>query len=185
MFDNLCSDYQIIYADPPWEHYGDQNRDAAAGKHYKLMSYDQLKKLPFRSIMSKRSALFCWFTFPRLDFCFDVASHWGLHYRGTPHLWVKVRKSDGGIIHGQGVRPTFTKPNAELLTVWTTNKRGRTHPLHSEKHPQIILEPRTPKHSEKPDIFRDSIVELCGDLKRIELFARKRVPGWDAWGDGL
>ena len=27
------------------------------------------------------------------------------------------------------------------------------------------------------------ILELCGDLPRIELFARQNVNGWDAWGN--
>lgn len=31
--------------------------------------------------------------------------------------------------------------------------------------------------------MRRRIVELLGDVPRIELFARQRVPGWDAWGD--
>ncbi|MGN8969763.1 MT-A70 family methyltransferase [Intestinimonas sp. HCP28S3_D6] len=39
------------------------------------------------------------------------------------------------------------------------------------------------KHSEKPGEARDKIVQLVGDLPRIELFARQRAPGWDAWGD--
>lgn len=30
---------------------------------------------------------------------------------------------------------------------------------------------------------RDKIVELMGDLPRIELFARQRTAGWDAWGN--
>ena len=30
---------------------------------------------------------------------------------------------------------------------------------------------------------RRRIVELLGDVPRIELFARQRAPGWDAWGD--
>jgi N6-adenosine-specific RNA methylase IME4 len=37
----------------------------------------------------------------------------------------------------------------------------------------------------KPDVVRDRIVELCGDLPRVELFARQRTPGWLAWGDEL
>jgi N6-adenosine-specific RNA methylase IME4 len=39
------------------------------------------------------------------------------------------------------------------------------------------------KHSRKPDCVRDRIVQLCGDLPRIELFARQRVDGWDCWGN--
>lgn len=32
---------------------------------------------------------------------------------------------------------------------------------------------------------RRRIVELLGDVPRIELFARQHAPGWDAWGDEL
>jgi len=40
------------------------------------------------------------------------------------------------------------------------------------------------RHSQKPDIIRDLIVELFGDLPRIELFARPPIAkGWDAWGN--
>lgn len=35
------------------------------------------------------------------------------------------------------------------------------------------------------DEARDRIVQLCGDLPRIELFARQRVSGWDCWGLGV
>ena len=47
---------------------------------------------------------------------------------------------------------------------------------------QIIYEPIR-KHSRKPDCVRDRIVELCGDLPRIELFAREKTEGWDVWGN--
>lgn len=40
-------------------------------------------------------------------------------------------------------------------------------------------------HSAKPDETRRRIVELMGDVPRIELFARNRCPGWDAWGDEI
>lgn len=181
--DVVGDDFQIVYADPPWWHYGNPNKNAAAGKHYRLMKDQEIIDLDIRSIMAFRSVLFCWVTCPRAFYQMSVISKTGLCYRGISHVWVKARK-DGGIIHGQGVRPTFTKPTTELLTVWTTHRTGRTSKLLTEKQPQVILAPRG-KHSEKPDIFRDSIVELLGDLRRIELFARKRVPGWEAWGEEL
>ena len=34
-------------------------------------------------------------------------------------------------------------------------------------------------------IVRDKIIELVGDLSKIELFAREKVPGWDAWGNEI
>jgi N6-adenosine-specific RNA methylase IME4 len=39
------------------------------------------------------------------------------------------------------------------------------------------------EHSEKPAEVRDRIVQLFGDVSRIELFARQRVTGWSAWGN--
>ena len=30
---------------------------------------------------------------------------------------------------------------------------------------------------------RDKIIELMGDLPRVELFARQAPPGWDVWGN--
>ena len=35
----------------------------------------------------------------------------------------------------------------------------------------------------KPDIVREKITALMGDLPKIELFARKESPGWDIWGN--
>ena len=46
-----------------------------------------------------------------------------------------------------------------------------------------IIESQIREHSKKPDEVRNKIVELCGDLPRIELFARQEVEGWDCWGD--
>lgn len=41
------------------------------------------------------------------------------------------------------------------------------------------------QHSEKPDEIRDRIVELCGDLPRIELFVRETSEGWDCLGNEI
>ena len=47
---------------------------------------------------------------------------------------------------------------------------------------QAVLAPQR-EHSRKPDEVRDRIVELMGDLPRIELFAREKTEGWDVWGN--
>ena len=41
------------------------------------------------------------------------------------------------------------------------------------------------RHSKKPDEARDKILALMGDLPRVELFARQKTPGWDAWGNEI
>jgi len=172
--------YDVVYADPPWFYYGSQIKDAAAAKHYPLMDQDELAKLPVRSIMSERAALFLWSTGPRLNFAVDLIERWGLFYRGVAYVWVKINRK-GQPIRGQGVPPTFTKPTTEFVLVATTVPTGRPFPILDLAQPQVVMEPRG-QHSRKPAVFRTLIEALCGDRSRIELFARQSARGWDAWG---
>jgi len=51
---------------------------------------------------------------------------------------------------------------------------------------QLVIAKRT-EQGRKPPEVRRRIVELMGDVSRIELFARKpfdeSCTGWDLWGD--
>jgi N6-adenosine-specific RNA methylase IME4 len=172
--------YDIVYVDPPWYYYGSPVKDAAAGKHYPLMSLQELAAIDLHQMLNKRAAVFIWATCPRLDFAFDLIDAWKLHYRGVAYVWVKINRR-GEIIAGQGIPPTFTKPTSELLLVATTNKTGRPFPILDLAQPQVVLHPRG-AHSEKPAIFRTMIERLCGRRPRIELFARTKAKGWDVWG---
>jgi N6-adenosine-specific RNA methylase IME4 len=172
--------YDIVYLDPPWYYYGSPVKDAAAAKHYPLMTVEQMAQIDVRSILNKSAAVFMWATCPRLNFAIELIEAWGLHYRGVAYVWVKTN-SKGGIIAGQGVPPTFTKPTTELLLAATTKPTGRPFPILDLAQSQVVLSPRG-VHSAKPAIFRERIETLCGDRPRIELFARSNAPGWDAWG---
>ena len=48
-----------------------------------------------------------------------------------------------------------------------------------------VIESPVEEHSKKPEETRRRIMELLGDVPRIELFARQRSPGWDAWGNEI
>jgi N6-adenosine-specific RNA methylase IME4 len=172
--------YDIAYVDPPWYYYGSALKDAAAGKHYPLMSLEELAAIEIRRMLNKRAAVFLWATCPRLNFALELIDAWKLHYRGVAYVWVKINRR-GEIIAGQGIPPTFTKPTSELLLVATTNATGRPFPILDLAQPQVVLQPRG-AHSEKPAIFRTLIEELCGRRSRIELFARSAAKGWDVWG---
>jgi N6-adenosine-specific RNA methylase IME4 len=175
--------FDIVYADPPWSYYGSPIKDAAAAKHYPLMSQAALSKLPVREIMARRAALFLWATGPRLHMAIELLQNWGLHFRGVLYVWVKTNQR-GEIIRGQGVPPTFTKPTSEFVLAATTARTGRPFPLRDLAQAQVVLHPRA-RHSQKPAIFRTMIEELCGRRRRIELFARESVPGWASWGSEI
>lgn len=174
--------YRVIMADPAWPYTGAPDKMGAAGNHYEMMSWDHLKAMPVREELAHPDGAVClmWATGPWLDQQIDVLKAWGFHFRGVAFVWVKTAK-DGRIIHGQGVRPTFVKPTTELLLLGSTRKAGRAFPLASEATGQVVLAARE-GHSVKPQIFRDKILEVSGDVSRIELFARRRVEGWDSTG---
>jgi N6-adenosine-specific RNA methylase IME4 len=46
-----------------------------------------------------------------------------------------------------------------------------------------VIDSPVGKHSVKPLEARDRIVQLFGDIPRIELFARSKTLGWDVWGN--
>lgn len=174
--------FDIIATDPPWPYYGSTTKDAAAGKHYDLMTEDDIKRMPVKNLLrSKQGAVFVWATGPKLDLAVDAIRQWGFHYRGVAFVWVKTRQ-DGGVIGAQGVPPTATKPTTELVLLGTTQPKGRPFPLLDAAVSQVVMAPRT-RHSEKPLEVQDRIVRLYGDRPRIELFSRRVVDGWARWGN--
>ncbi|MDE7383229.1 MAG: hypothetical protein K2M99_05000, partial [Treponemataceae bacterium] len=49
----------------------------------------------------------------------------------------------------------------------------------------VLMHPRI-GHSVKPDEIMRRIERLFGtNTKKIELFARRQVDGWDCWGDEI
>lgn len=166
--------YQIIYADPPWR-YDQKSLQGAAEKHYATMSMEELCGLPVEQIAAKDSLLFLWATFPQLPAVLRLISAWGFKYKTVAFLWLKKNRRADSWFFGLGF---WTRGNAELCLLAT---RGHPKRKAANIH-QFIISP-IEAHSKKPDIVRDKIVALAGDVPRIELFARQETPGWDVWGN--
>jgi len=168
--------YQIIYADPPWSYRDKKNNDPRmGGKTYPIMELQDIKALPVENICHKNCALALWATMPLLKEALGVIEAWGFQYTTCLFNWVKLNPSGEGIYSGLG---HWVNGNAELCLF---GKRGRpTRVIKNVK--QIQMWPRT-RHSAKPPRIRSEIVRLFGDIPRIELFARRKTPGWDVWGN--
>ena len=171
--------YQIIYADPPWKYNSRANhktrfRGGAEG-HYPLMSMEEIRALPINRLADKNCALFMWATFPYLDEQIKLFEHWGFEYKTLGFLWIKANKINGFPFFGVGF---YSKSNAEICLLGI---KGRMKPI-TNKVSQVVLAPRG-EHSQKPKEVRNKIVELFGNLPRIELFARQKTEGWDVWGN--
>jgi len=170
--------YSIIYCDPPW-FYNKRNNPKntkfgfGATGHYPVMKTDDICNIPIQKICEDNCALFLWSTGPRQPDAHRVIEAWGFDYKTIGFTWVKINKDENPWF-GPGY---YTASNAELCLLAV---KGKMKPV-SNYVSQIVMEQRR-KHSMKPDTVRVKIVELFGDLPRVELFARDRYNGWDAMG---
>ena len=166
--------FNILYADPPWK-YERNKVQGAAENHYPTMSIEQLCALDVEKITDENCALFLWSTFPFLPEALRLIKAWGFTYKTTAFVWLKQNRKNKDWFFGLGF---WTRGNAEICLLATKGKPKRK----SAKVSQLIISP-IDKHSKKPDIVREKIVELMGDLPRIELFARQTTPGWEVFGN--
>lgn len=166
--------FNILYADPPWK-YERNKVQGAAENHYPTMSIEQLCALDVEKITDENCTLFLWSTFPFLPEALRLIKAWGFTYKTTAFVWLKQNRKNKNWFFGLGF---WTRGNAEICLLATKGKPKRK----SAKVSQLIISP-IDKHSKKPDIVREKIVELMGDLPRIELFARQTTPGWEVFGN--
>jgi len=171
--------YKIIYADPPWAYNDKRNKhprlSGGALSHYKTMSIQEIKNLPIKDITEENCMLFLWATFPNLQEALDVIKAWGFKYKTLGFSWIKTNKNNGKPFFGIGY---YTKSNCEVCLIGVKGK-----PIVIDNSISSVIMETKQEHSKKPNLIRNKIVQLCGDLPRIELFAREKVEGWDAWGN--
>lgn len=170
--------YNILLIDPPWS-YKDKATSGERGVEYKYstMTDEELLSLPINDIAADDSVMFLWATFPRLEFALQLMSAWGFEYKTVGFLWCKKNKKADSWFWGMG---NWTRANAEICLMGVKGKPKR----YSAKVHQLVTA-RIGEHSAKPTEVRDRIVELCGDLPRVEIFARETVPGWRAIGNAI
>ena len=116
-----------------------------------------------------------WITFPCMQEAFQVLEAWGFEYKTTAFVWIKQNRVSDSLFWGMGY---WTRANAELCILATKGHPKRASPgVH-----QVIIS-HIEEHSKKPEEARNRIVQLMGDVPRIELFARQSPEGWDVWGN--
>lgn len=171
--------YNIILADPPWRFrvWSQAGAGRTASSHYPVMHTKDICALPVEELAEEDAVLFLWSVPPNLPAALEVIESWGFTYKTVGLSWIKMNK-DGSPFMGMGY---YTRANAEMCLLAT---RGRVLPRQSRSVRQVIISRRR-EHSRKPDEQYERIERLFGDLPRIELFARHRWPGWDAWGNEL
>lgn len=165
--------YAVIYADPPWRYRSRHLGYGGAASHYATLALNDIKAI--RVPAEDDCVLFLWATCPLLRDAFEVIDEWGFKFKTVGFTWIKQNPSGRGLATGLG---HWTRSNAEVCLLAT---RGRPRPISHRVH-SVVVSPRG-RHSQKPEEVRRRIVALMGNVPRLEMFARVRTPGWDAWGN--
>lgn len=170
--------YQIIYADPPWN-FNFRKRNGlsqqAKNRLYDTMSWTTIALLPVHRLTDDNCILFLWVMNSELSHALDVIKAWGFVYKTVAFTWVKRRVNTWHFGGGN-----WTRSNPEICLLATKGKVKRVN----ASVRNLVISPLR-EHSRKPDRIRTDIVQLVGDLPRIELFARQKTKGWDVWGDEI
>ena len=184
MFPELpAQNFDIIYADPPWDYRG-QLQHAGAGskdtggavRHYPTVTLDDLKKLKVSTISAQNALLFLWSTNPHLDQAIDLGKAWGFAWATVAFVWDKVRVNPG----------FYTLSQCELCLVF---KRGKIPTPRGARNVRQLVRKRREEHSQKPLEIRRRIDALFPAARKIELFARPQASetevqsaNWITWG---
>jgi N6-adenosine-specific RNA methylase IME4 len=178
--------YGAIAADPPYR-FNVRSRSTGLGRsadrHYATLNLDDINALPVARLAGPNCWLMPWTTWPHLQQALESMEAWDFAYSSGGFVWVKVRR---------GYRPDLLgiQPSAvEMGLGYTTRKasepcllgrRGNPRRLRNDVRDVILAPVR--EHSRKPDEFYER-VEQFAPAARLDLFARQRRPGWDAWGN--
>lgn len=164
--DSTNQRYNTILADPPWDIQ--QKGSLGAGRHYPLMAIDAIKGLRVDRLAADNSHCWLWVTNATVHAGKEVLDAWGFTYRSIL-TWIKPRFGLG----------QYLRTQTEHILLGT---RGRA-PMQFRGQGSWFYAP-VQEHSRRPDeIF--AIIERCSPGPYLELFARRKRPGWHAWGNEI
>lgn len=163
--------YRTILADPPWFERGGGRIKRGADRHYPLLKTPDIPRVIMESgvfVPAADAHMYLWVTNNHLKDGLWVLAQLGFRYV-TMLTWAKDRMGLGQYYRGQTEHLLF-------------GVQGRL-PALARTESTLIVAPRR-RHSEKPDeTFRK--IERVSPPPRLELFSRRRRPGWDAWGNEI
>ena len=159
--------FDVIYADPPWRH--DLNMMVIP---YNTLATDEIASLDVAAVAADDCVLFLWAVSPMLRQALDVGEAWGFEYSTVGFVWDKRITNPGN----------YTLSRCETCLIF---KRGRIPQPRGARNVPQFLSLRRLENSRKPPHFRHRIDAMFPAARRLELFARERGEGWEAWGNQL
>ncbi len=174
----MTGPYHTILIDPPWLERGGGKSVRGAQRHYGLLKTPDIIRTVLQAPIwrpADDAHLYLWTTNTFLPDALKCMDAWGFRYL-TNVAWVKHRNGKVQMGIGQYFRGAH-----ELMLVGVKG-RGANPVVRTARRdlPGVLLAERT-KHSRKPEAAYQ-LIEARSHGPRVELFARTRREGWDAWG---
>ncbi|MCB1423211.1 MAG: DNA methyltransferase [Nitratireductor sp.] len=168
--------FDFVMADNPWrfKHYSSKGEAKGATKHYRVMTLEEIKRLPVQHLCQKDCLLWLWVTNPMLPQGLEVMDAWGFKY-STHGVWRKITKH-GKLGFGYGYR---LRSSHETFLIGTRGKPKSTRGIRS------CFDGPLREHSRKPDEAYDVAEAMMPKATRLDLFSRQERPGWTAFGDEI
>lgn len=154
--------YATLLADPPWN----CQQAGKRGPRYPLLSPEAISRLPAQRLAAANSHLWLWVTNASLFSGQMVMEAWGFTYRSIL-TWIKPRFGMGPYLRNQTEHLLF-------------GVRGSA-PVRFHGQGTWLYAP-VQEHSVKP-AEHYAVIERLSPGPYLELFARRRQPGWDVWGN--
>lgn len=161
-------DYNVIVIDPPWNYQDDSVYDADGFRGtcpYPTMSIEQIKNINLPA--KEDCVLWLWTTNKHIFDCREILNEWGFEIKSIL-TWDKEHIAIGRWLRSQTEHC--------ILAV-----KGKPY-YQNTKFGTLIREKRT-NHSAKPEVFYKMVDEICGKVRKLDYFARKKREGWDVFGD--
>ena len=162
--------YSVIYADPPWKCDNNRFTNGELITPYPTMTFDEINALPVNEIADENCLLFLWVVSRYLKQGIKAGESWGFEYSTIGFVWDKQRTLVGGYTLGQ-------------CEICLTFRKGSVPEPRGKRNIRQFLSVKRGRHSVKPYEVRQRITEMFPHHEKIELFARERFDGWDAWGN--
>lgn len=177
--------FDLIMADPPWHFATHSAKGQSKGPlaEYRTWTLRKIQSLPVGTLASGDAVLFLWCTSPLLldqdrpsrSPVGEVIEAWGFRY-GAFGGWAKRTKLEKTRWGTGYVMRSVMEPFI-IATVGAPQHRGKAS--------CNLINGLAREHSRKPDESYRWCERYMPKARRLDLCARQRRPGWEAWGNEI
>jgi N6-adenosine-specific RNA methylase IME4 len=180
--------FDLVVVDLPlrWTGRSPKGEGRSPQRHYATMDIPALIRClrpMLGSCMAKNCAAGFWVCGPRLPDTLKVIEGVAFIYKSELLTWFKTGRIGMGKTTRKVVENMWLATRGAGLRILDHGVRQNIDTEEEEELLPLTIEAPRRENSVKPDEAYQALERLYGDVRRLELFARRRRPGWTVWGN--